>query len=271
MPVPVFDLLKLLDSAADPNRAKIHLAGWNGKEHPLDEYLAGRFEEWQRWQSRKNFERPVVLSLIQYQAGDRWLFAGLFDSHGATQSGELWYYDLRERPAAQALRGRLVVRFERPGRNSYLDADRWSSTLVVHQLLPEPCSVADFPGYRAVDVSKSVLDTIVRLAPASWRTALSSVAGVYLISDTRTGRLYVGSASGEGGIWGRWVAYAQTGHGGNVLLRELLEREGAARAADFHFSVLEIADIHDSEADVLARESHWKRVLVSRDHGWNAN
>ena len=271
MPVPVFDLLKLLDPAISPAQAKIHLAGWNGKEHPLDEYLAGRFEEWQRWQSRKNFERPAVLSLIQYQVSDRWLFAGLFDSHGAAQRGDLWYYDLRERPAGRAFCGRLVVQFERPGRNSYLDADRWASALLVHQLLPEPCSVADFPGYRAVDVSKSILDTIVRLAPASWRTALSSVAGVYLISDTRTGKLYVGSATGEGGIWGRWVAYAQTGHGGNVLLRQVLDREGADRVSDFRYSILEIADIHDSEADVLARESHWKRVLVSRDHGWNAN
>jgi hypothetical protein len=52
------------------------------------------------------------------------------------------------------------------------------------------------------------------------------------------------------------VAYAQTGHGGNLLLKDLLVREGVARAADFHFSILEIADIHDSEADVLARESH---------------
>ena len=41
--------------------------------------------------------------------------------------------------------------------------------------------------------------------------------------------------------------------------------------SDFRYSILQIADIHNSEADVLARESHWKRVLVSRDHGWNAN
>jgi hypothetical protein len=271
MPVPVFDLLKLVDPQIDPNQAKVHLAGPYAKKHPLDEFLAGRFEEWQRWQSRKNFERPIVLSLIQYQVGHRWLFAGLFDSHGASQSGDLWCYDLRERPAAQAFRGRLVVQFERPGRAPYLDADRWASALIVHQILPEPCSVADFPGYRAVGISKSTLDTIVRLVPASWRTALASVAGVYLISDTQTGKLYVGSASGEGGIWGRWVVYAQTGHGGNALLRELLDREGAARAADFRFSILEIADIHDSEEAILTRESHWKRILVTRDHGLNAN
>jgi hypothetical protein len=36
------------------------------------------------------------------------------------------------------------------------------------------------------------------------RGALSSVAGVYLISDTLDGRLYVGSASGQGSFWQRW-------------------------------------------------------------------
>lgn len=68
---------------------------------------------------------------------------------------------------AQSFHGRLIVKFKRTGRNSYLDADNWASALIVHQLLPEPCSVADFPGYRVVDVSKSVLGTIVRLATAS--------------------------------------------------------------------------------------------------------
>lgn len=198
MPVPLFDLLTITDPAVTPPQVKIHLASWNDKVkvHPIDEYFAGRFDEWQRWQSKKNFERPVVLSLIQYQARDRWLFAGLHDSLGATHDGQRWRYNLVERPTARALRGRLVTLFERPGRNSYLDADRWAASLIVHELLPEPCSVGDFPGYRAVSLSLSRLQTIVRLEAASWRTALSSVAGVYLISDAVTGKLYVGSASG---------------------------------------------------------------------------
>jgi hypothetical protein len=48
MASPVLDLPELLDPAADPDRAKAHPAEWNGKEHLLDEYFAGRFEEWQR-------------------------------------------------------------------------------------------------------------------------------------------------------------------------------------------------------------------------------
>jgi hypothetical protein len=39
----------------------------------------------------------------------------------------------------------------------------------------------------------------------------------------------------------------------------------------FRFSVLEIADINESRDEVLQRESHWKSVLLTRQHGLNAN
>jgi len=50
---------------------------------------------------------------------------------------------------------------------------------------------------------------------------LAAVAGVYLIVDRKTGKQYVGSASGEGGILSRWRSYADTGHGGNKRLIDL--------------------------------------------------
>jgi hypothetical protein len=37
----------------------------------------------------------------------------------------------------------------------------------------------------------------------------------------------------------------------------------------FQHSVLEIADTHASEQDILDRESHWMKVLGSRAHGLN--
>jgi len=54
-------------------------------------------------------------------------------------------------------------------------------------------TIAEFPGFKAVDLAKSELEVIVRQNLESWRIALSSVAGVYLISDTMSGKLYVGS------------------------------------------------------------------------------
>ena len=129
----------------------------------------------------------------------------------------------------------------------------------------------EFPGYRKVILSKSALDLIVKHAVESWRAALSAVAGVYLITDTYTGNLYVGSATGDGGIWARWFQYAVDGHGGNVELRQLLAREGPLYSRHFQYAVLEIADTHAGVEDVIRRETHWKRVLCSREHGNNAN
>jgi excinuclease UvrABC nuclease subunit len=43
----------------------------------------------------------------------------------------------------------------------------------------------------------------------TWVTSLSSVNGVYLIQDKETDKLYVGSAYGDNGIYGRWASYSK--------------------------------------------------------------
>jgi hypothetical protein len=132
-------------------------------------------------------------------------------------------------------------------------------------------AIADFPGFKSVHLTKDQLDLIVREQLPEWRSALSSVAGVYLIADSKTGKHYVGSATGQGGIWDRWCEYATTGHGGNVELRAIMRELGSDHVRNLRYSVLEIADTHASAAEVLQRESHWKSVLLTREHGLNAN
>ena len=56
----LFTLLESLDPEATPNRCKLHLAGWNGKEDPLDVYLEGGFDKWQSVQRHQNFSRDFV-------------------------------------------------------------------------------------------------------------------------------------------------------------------------------------------------------------------
>lgn len=112
---------------------------------------------------------------------------------------------------------------------------------------------------------------IVHRSEASWRSALSSVGGVYLIMDKKTGKAYVGSAYGEDGIWQRWCCYADTGHGWNAELIELLEAKGISYAEHFQYAILEIADPLDSKEQVCEREDHWKDVLLSRNFGYNSN
>lgn len=166
-----------------------------------------------------------------------------------------------------------VVHFERGAshRQSYPKAENLADKMLLSHILPERLKIAEFPGFRAIDVSKGELDVIVTQGLESWRTALSNVAGVYLISDTISGKLYVGSATGEGGIWHRWVQYSTSGHGENRRLMQIPQSETDERGATLRFSVLEIADIHESKEEVLRRESHWKRILLTRAHRLNAN
>lgn len=270
----LFDFLAVLSPEVSPQRAKIHLATSNEVENPLDRYIAGEFNSWQRRQSRKNFERELVVSLISYGGTNRWLFAGVHHVRGhETLDAEDRYpvrYLLQEDQACQQMNGRVVARFSRPGRQAYLNAESWADQIHLEEVLSKAVSIAEFPGFRFVHLSKEELDRIVRQGAESWKAALSSVAGIYLISHPPSGKLYVGSAHGEGGIWQRWCHYSTSGHGENVELKKLLEAESAL-AAQLRFSILEIADLHTSREEVLARESHWKRVLLTRLHGLNAN
>ena len=274
----VFDMLRLLVPELEPHKAKLHLASEGGAPFKLDVFASGGFPEWQRYQTQRNFERPFVVALIKLSERDRWLFGGCHRVTGpcerrtAPANGkEYFHYPLDEIEAATGLTGRLVASFTRPGRQSYLNAETWADQITLAEVYPRRLSIGEFPGFRSVDLSFDELRLVVGQGLESWRSTLSNVAGVYLISDDVSGRLYVGSASGAGGIWQRWTQYTETGHGGNVELRALVNGGGLDRAKPFRFSILEIADIHTGEADVIARECHWKRVLLSREHGLNGN
>ncbi len=270
----LFQFVQLLDDQVSPEDCKIHLAVSNGKENPLDVYLAGEFDHWQEWQTKKNFNRKFVVSLISMPEKNRWLFAGVHDSLGCKPRKEkstCFRYNLRRRETTNSLCGRLIIDFQRPGRNSYLLAKNWIDQLHVSEIRPQRLQVAEFPGYTQTILTKKELDIIVKQQVPSWKSALSSISGVYVIADRRTGKLYIGSATGEHGIWGRWCQYAKTGHGNNKELRALLKEKGNGYASNFQYGILETADSRASEHDIITRETHWKDLLLAKPHGYNAN
>ena len=107
-------------------------------------------------------------------------------------------------------------------------------------------------------------------AHPDWRVPLSAVKGIYLILDETEGRQYVGSAYGEEGIWGRWREYAVSKHGGNKLLRELVEREPGVYPKQFRFSVLQTLPKTMTKDEVIRRETLYKDKLGTRA-GLNRN
>lgn len=268
----LFDILGLQDPRVTLENSKVHLATHNGTDNPLRVYFEGKFDEWQSWQNKRNFTKPFVVSLIQLPERDRWLYVGAYavKNDEWIEARKEYWYTLEPMPTCADLGGRLVVDFARSGRASYVLAASFGSQMAVHELRPERMHLEEFPGFKKVDLEWPDLEVVVRQNTTSWRTALSNVAGVYLISDPVDGKLYVGSATGEGGIWARWCQYVD-GHGNNIELLKLIGQLGKERARAFRFSILEIADVHASRDEILERESHWKRVLLTRSHGYNAN
>lgn len=262
--------LKAAGITVDSTNLKIHLACWNGKERPLDVFFAGTFKEWQEQQNRRNFQCRHVIGLVDLGRGE-WLFTGVYEVLGCRHNpgpGTPFIYSTRLLAGQEDLIGRVVVRHQRSGRNSYI----WSTDLTpltIVEVRREKMTIGEFPGYNSVVISHAALQIIIGQKIASWHGALANVKGVYLITDTTTGLHYVGKASGDEGLWQRWCSYVQCGHGGNVVLKRLLNEKGPGHVSHFQYSILEIADTHASDGDILARESYWMKALRSRRLGLN--
>ncbi len=257
----------------DPNEAKVHLAIINKqKENPLDVYFNGNFQQWQERQTKKNFERKYVCSLIRYQRKGLWLFAGIYESFGVVREDQgYFYYQTQLTDHGSDLIGRLVVECETKGQNQYRVGEKIFDQARLYEIKPEPLAFSEFTNFKAVNFSRQQLELLFKHQYPSWRSALSSVAGIYLISDQQSGKLYVGSAYGEGGIWSRWESYANTFHGGNTAFRKLYQEQGEEGFGTFHYSILETCDIDLSAEQVIALESRWKDRLLSRTFGYNEN
>lgn len=139
-----------------------------------------------------------------------------------------------------------------------------------------------FPGYKYVRIDHKTLQAVIASVGSDWYYALNNVKGVYCVTDTSTGKLYVGSASGDSkkdegadlGIWQRWSAYANVNDptGGNKEFKEIVVRFGFEYIIEnFTYSILEVCDTKMTTAEVCEREKWWKDVLGSREFGMNWN
>ena len=139
------------------------------------------------------------------------------------------------------------------------------------EILREKYTISPFPGFEKIKISFEILKSIVSQEEVSWKTALSNVKGIYLISDISNGKLYVGSAYGENAFWNRWSEYSKSGHGGNVELKNLLNEKGAEYANNFQFSILETRSMNAPDDEIIRREAFWKEILLTRVFGYNQN
>lgn len=169
--------------------------------------------------------------------------------------------------------GKIIVKFHKTAAKGCITFKKLQNELEVLQILPSIYDGDEFPGYDKVCLSYDKLKLIIERKKSDWVNALENQKAVYLITDKKTGKLYVGSATSKNGmLLARWQTYVSTFDGGNVKLKELVKEHGEDYVKqNFQYSILENFNSKTDDKYVLQRESWWKEVLDSRKHGYNDN
>ncbi|MDT9521227.1 GIY-YIG nuclease family protein [Streptococcus mutans] len=167
---------------------------------------------------------------------------------------------------------RLIIKYK-PGRSRVRKYGKCYNEIIVSEILSEPWRGDDFNGYDEICLSYSQLESIFRLEKRDWLTALQNQKAVYLITDKKTGQLYVGSATSKDKmLLSRWNSYVNNGHGGNTELHKLVTEKGFNYVKEnFQYSLLENFNGKVDDDYIIGREQWWKKVLQSIKFGYNDN
>ena len=263
------DILNLPDLRNVKIRFNLMVGGnWNPIElftgDGIDSLLRGHY--W-NYKNRRSYKvGQTTIGFVKLSSDDLWLLfhvglvtkdLGKFNAVG---------YEFENIPVFQKYCGRLIVRFKNRSQTMIRRAASVIDDCEIEKILPAVFDNDLFPGYDQVNISWTMLKNVLR--NDGWKTALHNQKGVYLLTDTSNGKMYVGSAYGENMILGRWKSYVRTGHGGNAGLRTL---DFDHIKKYFRFSILDIFKSSTDDRAIIEREQWWKSVLQTREFGYNLN
>jgi hypothetical protein len=273
MAIKLADILEF----GNPKDYKVHLATWSGRNQPLNVFVSDldRWEHWNSYRSSKDdFNRKFIFSLMDfYHEPDTWLFGGCYEVIKRLNKTKAKGYEVELTDQFEPFIGRLKLKWKRSGRAKARRLENCIEQFEVSEILPEEYTGEAFCGYENINHDFHVLENIFQAGKPDWKAALANVKGVYVITDRKNGKKYVGSAYGDSGIWSRWSCYMGTGHGHNDELTKLIKKEGMDYArTNFQLSLLEYRPMKTDDHDIIARETYWKETLLSRgDFGYNKN
>lgn len=269
------DILKFSDSDIKNTRLKLNID--NGYTDPLEEYKKDPDQiniNWFLWHhQRRYFHTGNIAICLLYLADDKWLLTTIKLIKKELDVTDGIGYEADEIEEYEKYFGRLVIKYHNTKRPMGRTYESLLDSLEVIELLPVAYDGDEFPGYENIRLSYSQLATIIKRKRSGWIAALKNQKAVYLITDKKTGKLYVGSATAQYGmLLQRWSSYIDNGHGGNVELEALVKAKGFQYIKDhFQYSVLENYNARMDDNYILKRELWWKETLCSREHGYNSN
>jgi hypothetical protein len=279
----LLDILRVAGFAAE---APCKLVRHQDDRFPVDELRRRDWLElYQSYQSRPIFHEVKQLVSFYGLSGTRAGFFGVYRvlGHRPAAQGPIptecpwsqswnrtsrFFYDLDRDTRFDDLRHRLIIDWG-PGTRTWVQN---ATNKAVLEIQEPGRRLPPFDDYLEFSLTYAQLKDLFANEEAhrEWRARLSAVGGIYLILAETSGDLYVGSASGEEGIWGRWRQYAISGDAGNALLRKLIKSD-PAYPDRFRLSLLQILPKTMARDEILRREVLYKAKLGSRAKGLNLN
>ena len=278
------DILHLDSNAIKNSKIELNMTAGRGGESFLDRWLkhddkdkeTGTCSDCSYWgwysKNRRNFQPGnFVFSFVQ-MPDNEWLFISAARVADVPKNSFAKVKILSE---YSALFGRLIVRYKKGNTFSLytFKMDHLIEDMTVKEVLPCLYSGELFDGYDNVCLPYSKLADIFsgKLSPTYYE-ALKKITGIYCLTDTKTGKLYIGSATGEDGIAQRWGAYLDSKHGGNTKLKKLFKQKGDLYFERyFTFTLLEYYGLSYDTEKIIKREQYWKKCLSTIEHGYNDN
>lgn len=231
-----------------------------------------QFEEYFKEETKPIFDdAEYVVAFIREDGTDSRL-VGVYENHGlnAAKSKKLShnYYDLEPIQEFSHLFDRVVVDW---GLHQQQWHQWWNNVKFVTSIdgfIDK--SVPRFLSYEDVILRHDELKAIFDRKDSQWKEKLQSVNCIYAIIDNSNGKLYIGSTYGESGIWGRWQEYANSGHGDNIELKNLINND-SKYADHFQWIILEVLPLKISSEKAIMRENLYKEKFLTRVFGYNRN
>ena len=273
---------------ADPKRVKLIRHRDNREEkiiggktyydsvYELYLYEPEVFLHYQSEQLVKNFKNVDYFVAFIGEESTASRFVGVFKNEGIVSMLEDYHGDkhakfkFTELDGFDLIKEKVIIDWQTP-RNWHQYYTNLMPVISIDRGIKEN-NIPVFTRFEDVVLSYNQLKAIIDSENKEWKSKLESCNGIYLILDKLTGKQYVGSTYSHQGIWGRWAEYAQTGHGGNVKLKELLGEDEAYAKKYFQWCILETLPLNVLSKVAIDRESLYKRKFGTRsEYGYNKN
>lgn len=233
----------------------------------IEDFYRNRNEDFMKYQNTQltsNFKGVNYIVSFIAEGGTKARFVGVYKLDGdpiliseASEGKSRSYYNFIEIDVLKDLKEKIIIDWVNPrGWHEWMSKEKEKRKEIL--MIGDPLGDLPFPGYMDFTLSRQELERVFEFEYKEWKSALTAVNCIYLITDNNSGQYYVGSTYNTDGIWGRWKCYAETIHGDAKELKRLINEQKKGYENNLQYTVLQILPLNITAKEAIDRENLYK-------------